>query len=232
MNREPLSWLLLERYELGELTATERLDVEARLAESESDRACLAQIRADQTALPALPALPAKAAQPASQPGKVHTLPRRRGTWIVVSTGLCAAAALLLLVRMDNPGSGSATTSAVESDPGIKGGSEVVLRLSGEHQGASPRHFGQGERFKVEVTCPPRLSDALRLFVFQDGEVFEPLPLTAPLACGNLVPWPGAFALDGAQPADVCVAWAANLGAVTRASDLGEMSSCTRLSPP
>jgi hypothetical protein len=152
---------------------------------------------------------------------------------------LCAAAALLLLMRSSDPAlDPRANPAALDPsqpsalDPGIKGGDEVVVRLSGEHQGASPRQFAVGERFKVEVTCPPRLGSALRLFVFQAGEVFEPLPLTKPLACGNLVPWPGAFALDGSQPADVCVAWSTQLGAVRSASDLGPDSSCTRLSPP
>jgi hypothetical protein len=241
MSHEPLSWLVLERYALGELTPSERADVERRLAASEVDRACLAQIQNDATALPPLP-LPGshgderapKRALPnagASTGATVHKLPRRGG-WIVASSGLCAAAAVALLVfgpkrQGQDPES---TQPAIALDDNIKG-NDVSLRLTGERQGAEPKHFGLGERFKVEVTCPPRLSSSLRLLVFQGAEVFEPLPTATPLACGNLVPWPGAFALDGDESAEICVTWSAHTGPVNAKEELGSELSCVRLAP-
>jgi len=110
---------------------------------------------------------------------------------------------------------------------GVKG-DDVALRLISEHQGAEPRSFAAGERFKVEVTCPARLGASLRLLVFQGGEVFEPLPAPAAFACGNLVPWPGAFTLDGSAPAEVCLYWGANAAPKERAA-LGQEAVCARL---
>lgn len=238
MTREPLSWLLLERYALGELSPTERAEVERRLAESEVDRACLAQIQNDQSALPPLPATDTTGAprdrSTASAPGAatLHKLPRRGG-WIVVTSGLCAAAAAALLLfgpkrNVDGPESSQPALPAL--DDGIKG-SDVTLRLTGERQGVDPKSYGLGERFKVEVTCPPRLSSSLRLFVFQAGEVFEPLPTSTPIACGNLVPWPGAFALDGDEAAEVCVTWSARSGTARTREELGDEASCVPLAP-
>lgn len=250
MKAEPISWLLLERYALGELAPEERADVEARLAASEVDRACLAQIRADTSELPPLPTT-----APAAAPARLHALPGglaqaapgpqarprpARTRWIALSGALCAAAvALLVVIRTRHTGSELATTlpprhpgdAPTLSDDGIKG-AEVSLRLISDRQGADPRAFTSGERFKLELSCPPRLGSALRLFVFQGQEVFEPLPLGAPLACGNMVAWPGAFALDGSDAADVCVSWSAPADPVTSLAQLGDDVSCVRLAAP
>jgi hypothetical protein len=242
MKHEPLSWLVLERYALGELSPSERADVERRLAESEVDRACLAQIQNDTSALPPLAArgpsgganAPERAppGAVAADGAKVHKLPRRGG-WIVASSGLCAAAAVALLLfgpRRQSEDPEPTRPGQAALDDNVKG-SDVTVRLTGERQGAEPKHFGLGERFKVEVTCPPRLSSSLRLFVFQGDEVFEPLPTPTPLACGNLVPWPGAFALDGDETAEICVTWSARTGAISAKEELGSELSCVQLAP-
>jgi hypothetical protein len=246
MTAEPISWLLLERYALGELGPEERADVEARLAASEVDRACLAEIRADNSELPALPssvtaparlrAVPAASAKAA--PGPVARPSRARHVrWIAATGTLCAAAASLLVVVRTRPTGDELATPTPQTqapalpDDGIKG-AEVSLRLISDRQGTDPKMFTSGERFKLELSCPPRLGAALRLFVFQGEQVFEPLPLTAPLACGNLVPWPGAFALDGSDAADVCVSWGAPPDPVTRLADLGTEVSCVRVTTP
>jgi hypothetical protein len=204
--REPLSYLLLERYLLGELSVSERQSVEAHLAESATDRAVLEEILADQSELPPLPLTPLR---PLSA--------RRRvlGKWAVGAGLLAAAAAVMLLARRPS-----------ETSPGYDGvkGADVALRVIGERSGADPRTFAVGERFKVQVTCPPTRSAAMRLLVFQADEVFEPLP-PAGFSCGNLAPWPGAFALDGRAPADVCVYWG---DAHTPTREAAELT-CTRL---
>lgn len=218
--REPLSWLTLERYALNELSSEERAEVETRLAESESDRACLAEILSDQSELPALPPLttnvtPISAARADKQ--------RTRGRLAVFAT--LSAAAALLLVFLRDPARDASGPSAPEPS-GIKG-ADVALRLISDHQGSAPLTFGAGERFKLEVTCPPKLSHKLRLLVRQGGELFEPVPRAATFACGNLVPWPGAFALEGSEPADVCIYW----GAAEEPSEaeLQREATCTKL---
>jgi len=208
---EPLSWLTLERYALGELSADERREIEARLAQSEQDRAILAEIRADQSELPPLPKLRA-----------IDSGRKRRSIrWLGASVTLCAAAAALIAVLLP---------AGEQVDDAHVKGSEVALRLLSDRQGPEPRQFSAGERFKVEVTCPPSLSGALRLIVLQGAEQFEPLPRDASFRCGNLAPWPGAFALDGSEPADVCVYWGES--SAPDRTELMRTASCVRLSPP
>jgi hypothetical protein len=224
---EPLSWLTLERYALGELSADERAEVEARLAASESDRACLAEILADESELPALVGVPRKDAQgaPAAAPASLAAArARKKAQWLPWSLGLCAAAAALLLVLREPSGQHAATLG-----DHVKG-ADVTLRLHSDQQGADPRSFSAGERFKVQVTCPPSLSSVLRLVIVQGDALFEPLPRGASFRCGNLAAWPGAFALDGTEPADVCMYW----GSSERPSkeELVHAGACTRLMPP
>jgi hypothetical protein len=207
---EPLSWLTLERYALGELSPEERRDVEARLAESEQDRACLAEILSDRSELPPLPQV-----SPIDSAKK-----RQRTRWLGASATLCAAAAVLVFLLRP---------SGELRDEHVKG-REVALRLVSDRQGPEPTQFSAGERFKVEVTCPPSLSGSLRLVVLQGAELFEPLPRDASFRCGNLVPWPGAFALDGSEPAEVCVYWGTR--EKPDRAELTRAASCRQLSSP
>jgi hypothetical protein len=199
---EPLSWLVLERYALGELAGDERRAVEARLAESPEDRACLEIILQDATELPPLPAPPSR---------------MRVRTWAPLA--LAAAAALLLMFR---PGDVPPAQRSVSS--GTKGGDVAILLVSDRH-GEAPTGFAAGERFKVLVTCPAWFEEPLRVVVLQDGARFEPLPAASP-ACGNHVPWPGAFRLDGDAPATVCLAWGPR-----STGEPGERAVCTVLEP-
>jgi hypothetical protein len=208
--REPLSWLILERYALGELSPDQRKDVELRLADSEADRACLAEIMADQSELP-----------PLARVSAISSARRRMRPWLGWSAALCAAAAALLVV-LRQPASDDA-------DLHVKG-ADVALRLVSDRQGADPTHFTAGERFKVQVTCPPTLSGSLRVLVAQGAEVSEPLARDAGFRCGNLAPWPGAFALDGAEPAEVCAYWGSK--AQPDAAELARAGVCRRLSSP
>lgn len=222
---EPLSWLMLERYVLGELSPDERAAVEARLADSESDRACLAEILADKSELPPLAHDPVRVRgdQVVTLSGRAK---RRTGRFLAVSAALCAAAAALLVLVRERPD--QSVPAPWEYGAAVKG-TDVSLRLISERRGPNPHGFSAGERFKVEVSCPPTLSNAVRLFVVQGSEVFEPLPRVAGFSCGNLVPWRGAFALDGVEPADVCVYWGTSARPSKR--DFAGEASCSRLLP-
>jgi hypothetical protein len=193
---EPVSWLLLERYALDELDAGERRAVEARLAESADDRACLELIRGDRSELPRLPAAPSR---------------MRLLTWAPLA--VAAAAALIFMFRPSD-------LPAARRSLGTKGGEVAILLVSDRH-GEAPTTFTKGERFKVLVSCPPWFAERLHVVVLQDGERFEPLPGTA-IRCGNHVPWPGAFTLDGRAPATVCLAWS---------DELRDGAVCTVLEP-
>jgi hypothetical protein len=208
---EPLSWLTLERYALGELSAEERAEVEARLAASEVDRACLAEITSDKSELPPLAGSAVSTLKPSKK--------RRRNQWLAGSAALCAAALALIAVLRE----------PAHLDDHVKG-SEVALRIVSDRQGSDPTRFSVGERFKVQVSCPPSLSETLRLFVLQGEEVFEPLPRDASFRCNNLATWPGAFALDGAQSADVCMYWGRS--AKPTKQDFAHDAVCQRLAGP
>lgn len=209
---EPISWLQLERYALGELPPSERQAIEARLAESADDRACLQEILTDRTELPELPRI----------------VPRRtvarRNIALALGTALAAAASVTLLLLQRE------SLESVRSLGGAKGG-EIALSLQSERGLEQPSSFSQGERFKLFVTCPPQFSRALSVLVFQGGERFEPLGGARQLACGNLVPWPGAFALDGREPATICVTWARAPGGATQPGELGDEAACRELAP-
>jgi hypothetical protein len=205
-SREPLSWLVLERYALDELGPDERAAVEVRLGESADDRVALARIRSEQVQLPPLPVRGA-----ARGP--------RRGLW---ASGALALAASLLIARVSLQGAGE------QRDAVTKGG-ELTLALVSELHGGAPHTFTPGERFKVRVTCTAEQAGELAVVVFQGGERFRPL-LGEGVRCGeNLGLWPRAFTLDGDVPAEVCVAGESALGSARSAAEVGAHGACVRL---
>jgi hypothetical protein len=199
----PLSWLVLERYALGELSERARCDVERQLAVSAHDRACLALIFDDRSQLSVL---------------KVSA--RRHNValaWLV--------AACVLLVRV--PSAHDLVTPA--SRQHTKGG-DVAMALLSDRSGHAAHGFAAQERFKVLFTSPRAFARPLHVLVFQGAHVFEPLARAQHLESGNLVPFPGAFSLDGDQPADVCVTWSSAANARS-AAELGDDAVCTTLAP-
>jgi hypothetical protein len=209
---------LLERYALGELSGPERAAVEARLRVSEQDRACLASILEDASALPPLPT--------------VRRLPKRfphpvawsKRTWAALSL---AAAACLIAIG-DWRGAPE-SPAALSSRARTKGG-ELAIRLVSERGSFDPVHFAPGERLKVLVTCPPEMHALLRLVIFQAGQRFEPLP-AARLQCGNAVPWPGAFSLDDRRSATICITSEESDHSARGAEELGPGAACAELLP-
>ena len=223
LSMEPLSWLTLERYALDELPPFERDRVERQLATSSADRACLDEILNDRSELPALP-------MPVTADVVPITKARaRRARWSTAFGVLAVAAALTLAVLRPTQVPGARR----QVHDGVKGG-EVALVVVSEERGELPTHFVTGERFKLLLTCPTWLRTELHLSVFQGGRRYQPLPEAYDFACGNRVPWPGAFALDGDTPVDVCVSWGdpdRRHESATAATQLEPSVVCERLQP-
>jgi hypothetical protein len=237
---EPISWLLLERYALGELSDTERQQVERRLAASERDRACLESILTDRSELPPLP-LPVSRLAGAASHAHTQRVPTARAaraathaSWFGARAarlgGVLAMAAAVGLAFVwlgrdgelaDLAGTGGLARTRVK-------GGELALQLVSDTRGAAPTHFAEGERFKALVSCPSEFDEQLHLFVFQAGVRYEPIA-PARLVCGNSVPLPGAFSLDGRTPAEVCVTWGTEVRRARTKEQLGDNAACAVL---
>jgi hypothetical protein len=204
-----LSWLVLERYALGELDADARREVERALAEDDESRACLAQIEGDQRSLRPLDRsalLAATEAEPSAT--------ERRWSWRwLLAAGPALAAALLLLAlwpRLTSDTTIPPRPGVIGSRLAIKGG-ELAIALLRERAGvvvSDATSFRDGDRFKVLITAPPTPTGpglSAEVLVLQDGKVYLPLPRATQLAAGNRRALPGAFSLDGAAPVDICV---------------------------
>jgi len=214
---QPLSWLVLERYQLGELAPDRRREVVAHLAGCPCCRRCLAEITGDQRVLPPLPLV-----VPSRRRWGAHFRPRM----LVAAAATIAALALLALLYPFSslPPRAGIPPSRLAS---FKGG-ELALSLVRDRHGGirhHPRRFKAGDRFKALVTCPPGEKLSGQLVIFQGDAVYFPLHLAAPLGCGNRRPLSGAFQLNGDQPATVC------LVVSERAAEL-EPARLRRASPP
>jgi Putative zinc-finger len=202
---EPISWLRLERYHLGDIRGDERAEIEKHLAACPACAACLERIEQDEAV--ALPALPVRA------PAKVVRMRWPVQAVALVGT-LAAAAAVLLAIRGAHPVDGEHPTlpgtrvkgdafafTLVRDDAGRVAGTEGTYR---EH-----------DRFKAIVTCPPGAGGAFDVVVYDASGVSFPLEPAGAVACGNEVPLPGAFRLTGPGDETVCLVWSAG-GAVDR----------------
>ncbi len=197
---EPVSWLRLERYALGELGAAERASIEAHLAGCDACRACLSRAQEDAGGLLPLPSRPA-----VEVPWWRRLLP----VSALALTGAAAAA----LVMMRQP-----TQRIGPGYVGIKGDGELAVALVRERAGEvleDPVGFAAGDRFKVLLTCPPGQRREVTVAVLQDGAV--DFPFGGAVECGSRVALPGAFRMTGGGEARVCVVPTASRAAVTGA---------------
>jgi hypothetical protein len=204
---EPISYLRLERYLQDDIDDAERARVSTHLHACAACRTCYEGLRDEPIAL-----------LPLSLPSRVP-VPRQRDSWTAAAAAAAAArrawpqltaaalsiAALLVIwlrgPELDHPRLPPARVH-------IKGG-ELALALVREHAGTlatEPTRFVAGDRFQVRVSCPPGEALYWDVLVLQGGEAFFPLTPRARLQCGNGITLPGAFQLDGAEPASVCVA--------------------------
>jgi hypothetical protein len=220
---QPISWLRLERYGLGELPAPECAEIELHLAACPSCGECLNRAKLDRE-LPELP-LPLPAAK--RTPRRSWRVPAWSG-WV----GVASAAAMLLWV-MQRP--------VVDQPPGprlrAKGGEFAleVVRLDPQGRLQEASHFTATDRFKVLLTCPPAWHGQAQVVVYQAGHAYFPLPGQTIDDCGNRRGLAGAFRLDGKSPVAVCVALAATTVQRERlaqgADALPALSVCARLEP-
>jgi hypothetical protein len=227
---EPVSWLRLERFRLGELGGTERESIAAHLAACSSCAACLARIEADEAReLPALALGPAPTPPMLAPPVRS---PRRR---LFASVAALAAAAVVVLGigrTWRSPGSAERETARPKGD----GMAFVLVRDDGERVVDAQGVFRDGDRFKALVTCPPGSGATFDLVVFDAGGASFPLSPARGFACGNEVPLPGAFRLTSAGDHEtVCVVWGrdddVDRGALIRSGVTGRRAMCKDLRP-
>jgi hypothetical protein len=224
---EPVSWMRLERFHLGEIDGTERAPIAEHLAACEACAACLARIRQDDEAL-ALLVLP-----------KRLPVKRVRGGMVAPLVALAAAVTVVLGLyggdlRPGVGGDGEHASAAKEPRlAGVKGGAVAftLVREDGERIEGPEGVYRDGDRFKALVTCPPGGHVGFDVAVNEGGRSSYPLAQPVGFGCGNEVPIPGAFRLTGGAVETVCLEWNED-GAVDRGG-VAEMqpSLCKRLSP-
>lgn len=217
----PISWLRLERYHLGELAPAELEAIETHVRACPACAACLKEV--DDGAKVALATLPAP---------KIKAQARSVVPFVVTGLAMAAAAALWI-----------GPFSKVEKDPPIawsnriKGG-DVAFTLARDDDeliGDAAGTYHDGDRFKALVTCPAGLDASWDLVVFERGETSFPLASATRLACGNAVPLEGAFRLTGAEVMTVCVVWGEAIDRAKIGRDgehaLGDAALCKLLQP-
>jgi hypothetical protein len=197
----PISWLRLERYELGELPATERQPIDAHLHDCADCSAALSHLRADERPLRPLPARPVRARE-------------RWLGWSFPALALAGAAAVVLLFPTDHWKGGSVSMQVVRERQGV---------VTPDAEGFLP-----GDRWKVLATCPPGQAGYWDVVIIDRAENQRDYPLSGgALTCGNQIALPGAFTLDGPRPLDVCLL----LGDEPPRRDSSEPAHCVRLVP-
>ena len=195
---EPLSWLRLERYRLGELSGPERDAVAAHLEACPACAACLAVANQKITLAP-LPEPPSLVSRIRS--GLVGQSPA--GAGLRVAFALAALALLVLPGGKSKQGARLASRAGL----GIKGG-DLTIALVRERNGIvehGASTFAPEDRWKVLVTCPTEQVLFWDLAVVEDEHVTFPLLPSSPIACGNHVPLPGAFRLAADRLVEVCL---------------------------
>jgi hypothetical protein len=223
---EPISWLRLERYELGELPQGERAQVAEHLQRCPACRACFAEIEAVRE-LPEL-RLPARRIP---QPSAAE--PRLR--WPLWLTGFAGALAALALLFMPRGGEGPGLEPPASSKR-VKGGELALelVRLDAQGRQREPDRFEPSDRFKILLTCPPQLRAHAQAVIYQAGQAYFPLEPQGLSRCGNRIALSGAFQLDGTEPVLVCTA-ISEAAAPARTQlekgpdSLPELSVCTRV---
>jgi hypothetical protein len=201
---EPLSWLRLERFHLGELAEPERTVIAQHLAACAACAACASVIEADEAR--SLPLIGAGGREPE---------PRSRvRTWWAGGGALALAAAVVLIIgrAWRTPAlPGDSRQASAKGD----GMAFVLVRDDGERLVEAGGVFREGDRFKALVTCPPSMSASFDLVVFDASGASFPLEAAGGIACGNEVPLRGAFRLSGEANETVCLVWRDD-GAVER----------------
>lgn len=206
---QPISWLRLERYRLGELSGTESRAIEQHLQHCPTCQSCYAET-AVELELPPLPQLSEVSLKWPSPPPRVHfsrnPFQWLRG-WRAVAIAFTAVTCVFSL-WVYNPFQPVAPHTTRPALMRVKGGtlSLQLVRQRDNAQSSKQQSFRPGDRFKLLLTSPPKLGSAIAVVVYQDQRAYFPLALSQPPVYGNHIPLPGSIALDGDAPADICVA--------------------------
>ncbi|MGO9833352.1 MAG: zf-HC2 domain-containing protein [Polyangiaceae bacterium] len=194
---QPVSWLRLELYQLGEVDGAERASIASHLASCPACAECLASVESDEAS--ALPPLPAAREVRARGLGARARL----GAYGASVLALAAAAMLGVGARWRQ---GSLADSGGAA--GVKGDAVAFSLVRDDDQRIDDATgvFRDGDRFKAVVTCPPSMGETFDLVVYDASGASFPLT-RARVACGNGVPLPGAFRLSGSAEETVCLTW-------------------------
>jgi hypothetical protein len=235
---EPVSWLRIERYHLGEIQGVERQGIADHLASCEACALCLARVgRDDGVSLP-----PLSSARTTREPKR----PRARSPFLArraAAVGsLSLAAALVLMLRrghLEELSHSTGKMNPAESRAKGEAFAFTLVREDGERITGESGVYRATDRFKALVTCAPSATGANLAF---DVVVYDPSGASFPLApspafaCGNGVPLPGAFRFTGDAEETVCLLWSDG-GTVDRAKLVGKdavsggQAMCKRLRP-
>ncbi len=175
-----VSWWMLERYALGELSPEEVAEVEAALARDERAARRLAEIRGEAP----------------EQRGQVKGARRiMRFAPALAAAAVLLASALLVMRLSEGP------------DVRAKGDA-LTLSVVRLHDGAvavDPLRLVVGDKYSLQVTCVPPREAVLTVRVAQDGQTSEPFGAAQRVRCANDVPLSEALVFDSPSPAEVCV---------------------------
>lgn len=202
---QPVSWLELERYHLGDLPSEAQQTVSSHLQECSVCRQCLDDIRAHSARLPALPVV----MQPERPRPRLLQLLR---VGLPGAFALAAAIAIVWIVipRQDvlPPTPPDRQATGIPAQHTTYKGGDLALYLVRERDGdivEAAEGYADGDRFKIQLTCPGPMTLDWEAVLFQGGETYLPYARHPRIRCGNRVPLPGAFRLLGTQPVIVCV---------------------------
>ena len=175
---QPLSWLTLESYFLGEITDKEKINIESHLKSCPACQECFESIKKDaQQELKPWAYIEPKLKS-------TGLIPRGSLAWIAASVSLVLAMLIVGIIWSDWE---QKQEYIPQKKIAFKGGS-LAISLVREREGSvlhEPTTFSPKDRLKVLVTCPPGENISGELVVFQDGKAFFPFPPLRPVRCGN-----------------------------------------------
>ena len=206
---EPVSWLRLERYALGELRGDEQRAVAEHLASCAVCRACSEQIARD--VREPLPLIAAGSSGHVA-PSGVRARPRKLAAAAPWAALVSASLAVWLMLRGPHVPPEAAPGMAVST---TKGGDIALMLVRSDRAGRllEPTQFAPEDRFKLLLTCAPPLQGPVRVQIYQAGALYEPVPEQALPRCGNRVALSGAWQFDGQAALDVCVVFSEHVEA-------------------